>query len=104
MKNWRKLCQHYHQPRFFIKSCIFNIFIYVSSFVFDFHKYLDCNGTDRAKMPSADSEKTLLCSVCVGSYNYPRKLSGCIHSFCARCILNYIGNVTGDEEKLGHKF
>ena len=51
-------------------------------------------------MASADPE---LCSICAGSYNNPRKLPGCIHSFCARCILNYIGNLK-DEGKLGHEF
>ena len=52
---------------------------------------------------AVDSEQVLLCPVCVGHYKEPRKLPGCIHSFCEECILNIVLNLQ-KEDKLGPEF
>lgn len=49
------------------------------------------------------SDKDLLCSVCAGRYCAPRKLPGCVHSFCEKCILNLVINLKKDD-KLGMEF
>ena len=49
------------------------------------------------------SDQELLCPICACCYNTPRKLPGCIHSFCERCILTSVQNLRKDE-KLGDTF
>lgn len=48
-------------------------------------------------------DKTLHCPICVEVYKEPRKLPGCSHSFCERCILTYVLNLK-KEENLGQQF
>ena len=49
------------------------------------------------------SDQELLCPICVCCYNTPRRLTGCVHSFCERCIVTLIQNLKGDD-KLGEEF
>ena len=49
------------------------------------------------------SDQEIMCPICACSYNTPRKLTGCRHSFCERCILTLIQNLKRDE-KLGEEF
>ena len=43
------------------------------------------------------SDKELSCSICAGHYQVPRKLPGCIHSFCEKCILKLIQTLKNDD-------
>ena len=49
------------------------------------------------------SDQELLCPICVCCYNTPRRLTGCVHSFCERCIVTLIQNLKRDD-KLGEEF
>ena len=49
------------------------------------------------------SDQELLCPICASFYTTPRKLTGCVHAFCERCILTLIQNLKRDE-KLGEQF
>lgn len=42
--------------------------------------------------------KELSCPICAGRYCTPRKLPGCVHSFCEKCILNFIINLKKDNK------
>ena len=49
------------------------------------------------------SDQELLCPICASLYNTPRKLPGCVHSFCEKCIVTLLQNLKRDE-KLGEEF
>ena len=49
------------------------------------------------------NENELNCAICCQLYTEPRKLSGCLHSFCENCILNFVLELK-KEEKLGGEF
>ena len=49
------------------------------------------------------SDQELLCPICASFYNTPRKLPGCVHSFCEKCIVTLLQNLKSDE-KLGEEF
>ena len=49
------------------------------------------------------SDQELLCPICASFYNTPRKLPGCVHSFCEKCIVTLLQNLKSDE-KLDEEF
>ena len=50
-----------------------------------------------------DYEAELKCPVCFEQFNTPRRLPGCTHSFCEKCILSFVSNLDR-EDKLGQEF
>lgn len=52
---------------------------------------------------ATDSEAELKCPVCFERFNKPRKLPGCTHCFCEKCILSFVSNLDR-EDKLGQEF
>ena len=45
---------------------------------------------------AAVHSEDISCPVCGGPYKEPRKLPGCVHSFCETCILTYVLNLKKD--------
>ena len=50
-----------------------------------------------------DLESVLKCSICFETFKTPRKLPGCLHSFCENCVLTLVLNLK-KENKLGPSF
>lgn len=45
------------------------------------------------------ADKEMLCAICADRYCAPRKLPGCVHSFCEKCILNLVINLKKDDKQ-----
>ena len=51
----------------------------------------------------ADTQNEEKCPICFEEFHTPRKLPGCLHSFCETCILTFISDLK-KEDKLGSEF
>lgn len=50
-----------------------------------------------------ETESELKCPICFEHFNNPRKLPGCVHCFCEKCIFSLVFNLK-KEDKLGQEF
>ena len=76
---------------------------FINYFRFRFPRKINLLQLKMATLYLSGNENELNCAICYQLYTEPRTLSGCPHSFCENCIVNFVLELK-KEEKLGSEF